>query len=401
MNIIEERLDVPVRGDYDIIISGCGVAGISAAIAARRAGIEKVLLLEKSFSLGGLATSGLIMLFEPLDDGTGDRVMDGLALEFLKNATRYGISTLDPQWRSFPKVGLESPRCMSVFSPTVFSLVLDDMLGKEKIDLILDSHVVNAMTDGNAVKAVIVENREGRAAYSARMFIDATGDAVILDRCKVPCRSGKSWLASICLKGSAESALKAAETGDMLNLLQWHNYGAKDNGKGHPDWFPVLEGGLSSEDVTRFMRGSRSLVFDAIKDENPSSRDVIALPSVPQLRKTRRIDGDYTVTESDFNLRHEDSIGVCGDYKYSGRWYEVPLGALFNRGCGNLLTCGRSISADGWAWDALREIPVCIMTGQAAGVAAATAVMEGKSLPDTPIAGIQKNLEKQGVRLHK
>ncbi|MBQ3829791.1 MAG: FAD-dependent oxidoreductase [Spirochaetales bacterium] len=400
MKTIEEKIITPVCGDYDIIICGSGVAGIAAAIAAKRAGIEKILLIEKTVSFGGLATSGLICLFEPLDDGTGDRVMDGLALEFFRNAIKNGFSTIDPGWKAFPKNGPANPRCYSVFSPAVFSIVLDEMIRKEDIDVILDSHVVSTCLEGNLCTAVIVENRQGRAAYRAKVFVDATGDAIVLDRCGVPCRTEKNWLASICFRSTIDNAVTAAESGEIFKLLQWRNYGAKETGEAHPDYFPMLEG-LTSEEVTRYVRESRHLVYQGIKDENPSSRDVIALPSIPQLRKTRRIDGDYTVTESDIKIRHEDSIGVCGDYKFSDRWYEVPLGSLVRSGYPNLITCGRSLSADGWAWDALREIPVCIMTGQAAGIAAATSVIEGKSFKEISVSKIQGILKKQEVRLHK
>ena len=400
MTAIEERLHTPIKGVYDIIISGGGVAGISAAIAAKRAGIEKVLLIEKTVSFGGLATSGLICLFEPLDDGTGDRIMDGLALEFFRKAIENGFSTLDSGWRDFPKNGPVSPRCMSVFSPNVFSLVLDDMLKKENIDVILDSHVVRTCMDGNLCNALIVENREGRAAYKAKVFIDATGDAIVLNRCGVPCRTGKNWVASICFRTTIESARNAVESGNIFKVIQWRNYGAKETGEGHPQDFPLIEG-LTSEEVTAFVREARHLVFQAIKNEDPSSRDIITLPSIPQLRKTRRIDGDYTITDTDIKLRHEDSIGVCGDYKFADRWYEIPFGSLFNSSHPNLITCGRSISADGWAWDALREIPVCIMTGQAAGAAAAVSVKEGKTFNDISVSKIQNLLKKQDMRLHK
>ena len=107
------------------------------------------------------------------------------------------------------------------------------------------------------------------------------------------------------------------------------------------------------------------------------------------------------MTEADIKVRHDDSIGVCGDYKFSDRWYEISYGALINSGFPNLITCGRSLSAEGWAWNALREIPVCIMTGQAAGTAASLAVREGKTLTELSIGMIQNDLERQGVRLHK
>ena len=66
----------------------------------------------------------------------------------------------------------------------------------------------------------------------------------------------------------------------------------------------------------------------------------------------------------------------------------------------NLITAGRSASAEGFAWDVLRVIPPAIITGQAAGVAAAVAVDEEKPLCDIDIKVVQNILEKQNVMIH-
>ena len=51
--------DIPVVGEYDVIVAGGGPGGIPAAVAAARAGV-KTLLLERYGYLGGMATAGLI-----------------------------------------------------------------------------------------------------------------------------------------------------------------------------------------------------------------------------------------------------------------------------------------------------------------------------------------------------
>ena len=71
MQVFHEQLNTAVLGEYDIIVAGGGVAGVCAAVAARRAGIKRVLLLEKGILFGGLATQGLISLYEPICDGKG------------------------------------------------------------------------------------------------------------------------------------------------------------------------------------------------------------------------------------------------------------------------------------------------------------------------------------------
>ena len=95
-NYIEHN-NIPVWGEYDVIVVGGGVAGVSAALAAKRNGC-KTLLVEKSVMLGGLATLGLIAIYLPLCDGRGRKVIGGIAEELLQLAIKYGYDNLPPEW---------------------------------------------------------------------------------------------------------------------------------------------------------------------------------------------------------------------------------------------------------------------------------------------------------------
>ena len=44
---------------YDVVVCGGGMAGVSAAVAAAQNG-KKVLLVERTGNLGGLATNGMV-----------------------------------------------------------------------------------------------------------------------------------------------------------------------------------------------------------------------------------------------------------------------------------------------------------------------------------------------------
>lgn len=113
---IRETLQTPVRGEYDVIVCGGGVAGVSAAMAARREGAS-VLLLEKAVNLGGLATVGLISWYEPICDGKGRRVMGGMPEELMELSMKYGFSTLPEGWKN-SRTSDEPGRCATHFSHT-------------------------------------------------------------------------------------------------------------------------------------------------------------------------------------------------------------------------------------------------------------------------------------------
>ena len=78
--ILEEYIKTPVQAQCDVLVCGGGFAGISAALAAARQG-KKVILLEKQFVLGGLATAGLVTIYLPLCDGWDRQVSFGIALQ--------------------------------------------------------------------------------------------------------------------------------------------------------------------------------------------------------------------------------------------------------------------------------------------------------------------------------
>jgi flavin-dependent dehydrogenase len=50
--ITEERREIPVYGEYDVVVVGGGPAGIAAAVAAGRTG-RSTLLIERYGFLGG------------------------------------------------------------------------------------------------------------------------------------------------------------------------------------------------------------------------------------------------------------------------------------------------------------------------------------------------------------
>ena len=121
----------------------------------------------------------------------------------------------------------------------------------------------------------------------------------------------------------------------------------------------------------------------------------MTLPTMPQYRKIRRIIGEYTFTGSR-EERFSDSIGFVGDFRASGKRYQLPFSALYNKSVPNLLTAGRIISAAGDGWEIVRVIPVCALTGQAAGTAASLLLANDMNY-DSIIAKLQKKLIKTGI----
>ena len=62
----EEARDIPVYAECDILVVGAGAAGQAAAVAAARAGVKNIILLERYGYMGGDATGGYVLMLPNL-----------------------------------------------------------------------------------------------------------------------------------------------------------------------------------------------------------------------------------------------------------------------------------------------------------------------------------------------
>ena len=73
---VQYTKEIPYYGHFDVIVLGGGPAGVSAAVAAAEFN-KKVLLVETSGMLGGMATSGLVAPFMTCYDRDGNTLTEG------------------------------------------------------------------------------------------------------------------------------------------------------------------------------------------------------------------------------------------------------------------------------------------------------------------------------------
>ena len=123
MEHIAWKENIPVAGEYDVIVAGGGIAGVAAALSAARLG-KKTLILEKSTVLGGLATMGLINFWVPLCNGRGKQVIRGMAEELLRLSIQYGYDTLPEEWKHGEPEEPTNVRYTTCYSIGMFALAM-------------------------------------------------------------------------------------------------------------------------------------------------------------------------------------------------------------------------------------------------------------------------------------
>ena len=398
LNYITEKVrGIPVKESCDVMVAGGGIAGISAALAAAREG-AKVTLIEREYTLGGLATLGLIAIYLPLCDGKGRQVSFGIAEELLRLSIRYGTERREDTpamkaWLS-DKIDMDKRkkyRFEAQYNPHTFAIECEQMLVKLGVKIIYGTVAVAAETDNGKITHVVIENKSGRSAIAVKSVVDATGDA---DICKV---SG--------------AATELFEKGN--SLASWYYYfksgkvrlrllGAIDDpnnpdqeGKLSDRKFSGVDGDELSE-MTILAHAEMLKDIDSRRKDNPEYVPV-CLPTIPQVRTTRRIVGIATSEIDDMHKRVESSIGMVGDWRNRGPVYELPFEVLYGKEVKNLITAGRCISSTDEMVEVTRVIPACAVTGQAAGIAA---VMTD-DFASLDVSELQKKLVASGVKLHE
>ena len=389
------------RGDYDVIVAGGGVAGVAAAVSAKRMG-KSVLLIEKTINLGGLATTGLINLYEPLDNGRGTQIIRGMAEELQKLSIKYGYDSIPEVWKNGePGQGKTDVRYVTRFSAPIFMLAMNELINNEGVNILFDTIITEPVMDGNKCLGVVVENKTGCAFYSAKMIIDTTGDADVIHRAGVPTVQGKNYHTYFTHGADIESCRETVEKEDMSKLYDYKFKGGGANlfGTKHPEGKPRREG-TTAEDITEYVVENQLECLEKIKGDDRKKRTIVALPYMPQFRTTRHIDGDYTLKVEDAYKHFDDSVAAICDFARRDYLFEIPFGTLVKTGFPNLITAGRCAAADGYAWDVLRVIPPAVITGQVAGIATAMAIDENCDIYALDIKKLQSVLESKNVAIH-
>ena len=390
--VAEGPREVPVVEEADVAVIGGGTAGFTAALSAARNGARTVLI-ERWGYVGGAAVGGLVITI-PENAGIW-----GLEREFHERlGERDGIASGGGA-AGDPWVNLSPADCKTLG---------DEMLQEAGVVLLYHSLLVAAVTDGDRVEAVIIENKSGRQAVRARVFVDATGDGDVAARAGVPFTLGN---------GEGDfldtTTMYMAAAADIETLLAKkpppEDVPGRVSGVAativHPGelncWGGSVQGNATDvRDLTRMEIELRAQIreeFANMKRRWPGMERayISCLAEQIGVRETRHVHADYMISVKDRKAkrRFDDSIGRCWEFT-------VPYRSLCALGVDNLLVAGRCLGGELPVARALRIVPNCCTTGQAAGAAAALAARDGGSVRDIDVAALQTTLEVQGVELN-
>lgn len=394
--VIEEHLQTKVAEEYDVAVCGGGIAGISAALAASRQG-KKTVLFEKQFMLGGLGTAGLITIYLPLCDGLGHQVSFGIAEELLRLSISEGAEDIFPyNWlcKGGPRTEKDG-RFQVRYNPQLFAILSEKLLISEGVDILYGTYVVGVNRESDKITHLITENKSGRRAYKVSSVVDATGDCDIAHFSGIP--------TDIFQQGNILAAWYYSVGDDGYSLHQLGYSDIPEEEKTEKNKVEQLVNrrftGLDGTELSDMTVLSHSSAFNDFikKRKEDSGYWPVTIATVPQIRMTRKIVGEYVLSDKEEHKFFEDSIGMVSDWKKRGPIYEVPFRTLYNHNVKNLIVAGRCTSVNETLWDVMRVIPCCAVTGQAAGTAAA--LTDDFSTLDIGI--LQNKLVSCGVILHE
>lgn len=396
-------IDEPARAtrvlaETRVLVVGGGSAGVAAAVAAARAGAD-TMLVERSGALGGLATGGLVALLLTLDDGRGRQVIAGLCQEIVDRldarsaafhppASEWGahdeaLVARDRRWGLVWGAPPHRVRYSVAYDPEDMRSVLADVCRESGVRLLLHSLACEALRDGDRLRGVTFQSKSGRFAILADVVIDATGDGDVFfsagSRFELERVTPWLWFRM----GGIDDVERAIDEGGWFfrtvasgqALFPW---GATEKMTGTID-------ATDPEDLTRAQIECRRRVMETVaglRASHPSfSRaHVCEIARDLGITESRRLSGRYVLSRDDIDKPIDDAIAITGHWTKYGALYWIPYRSLLPTDLDNLLVAGRCISVDHRVHHATKEIPPCIATGQAAGVAAALAVARG----DTP-----------------
>jgi hypothetical protein len=426
-----EIKDLPIARDVDVLVVGGGPAGVGAALAAARNG-AKTLVVEQFNCLGGVATAGGHGHISKYDEeGTGRRIVGGIAYEIRKRVVDRGIGICpSPPYVDFEVEGMK--------------LLLDEMAGESGVGLLYHTFFSDTIVENGTVVGAVIQNKGGRQVVRAQRVIDCSGDGDVAFSAGCPYEVGRlkdSKCQPVTLmftiggvdwdrvkeyeKGHNVNDLwkKAQENGDMepfqTNRMGWWWTPTRPDQVGVNFTHVIYIDSTKAEDLTKATIEARKQAYETIEVYRkvvPGMENcyMVSTPNTIGIRESRRIMGDYILTGEDVKGQREFDDNICYGSFYvdihcidgpgmdatvwrppKGFKYHIPYRILVPQGVENLLTAGRCVSCTHVALGSIRVMVQCIGMGEAAGTAAALSLKEGIAPRQLDVGRLQDELRTQ------
>ncbi|MFA6110687.1 MAG: FAD-dependent oxidoreductase [Candidatus Latescibacterota bacterium] len=435
--VVKERR-VALHEEWEVIVVGGGPAGCAAAAAAAREG-ARTLLIEATGALGGMGTSGLVPAWCPFTDK--ERIIHAGLAERVLRETMAGMPHVPAD--RFDWTPIDPERLKRVYDDLVTGFGA----------VVLFNTVLTGVEEGpaGAADTLLCAGKAGLAAYRAPVYVDCTGDGDLA-----------AWAGAPYEQGDADGELQPATHCFVLANVDVYAYEHIGGIKYHPKRnlidqivasgrYPEIPdthacnnligpgtvgfnaGHLWEVDNTDPLSVSRAMIRgrrlarafrDACAEFFPeafANSFLAATGSLMGVRESRRILGDYYLTVDDFRARRSFADEICRNCYFvdvhprqgephpeseescihlgKGESHGIPYRCLTPRELRNVLVAGRSISTDRAVQGSTRVMPVCLCTGEAAGLAAALAAGSGGDVRAVEPQQLRARLRQVGAYL--
>ena len=443
--LTEPSREVPVFGEFDVVVLGGGPAGIMAAASAAQNGC-RTLLVESYGFLGGMGTAAGVTNFCGLHGnvhGHIEQVIHGLTDTLLAHMRKLG-GLSEPHKMFGDKIAAQA------YDNAAFKVAADELVLASGAQILFHAQAVGVlMKSAGNIEALLIETKSGRHAVLGKIFIDCSGDGDLAAFAGAPFEKGRQsqsqedmMYPSTMFRVNGVDALRAGDA--------WNHFGAlmeqaEKAGHSFPRKTPIIRPQKNPAEwranVTQLanadgspvdgtdarqlsdaeIQGRRQIVafYQFLRDYAPGFEQAYLLEIAPQVgvRETRRILGDYQLTEHDVLTcaSFGDTIGVnswmieehvAGNIRF--KWQDIPNCRGFNhlpyrillpQGQHNLLVAGRCASMTHGGQSAARVSGGCFAMGQAAGTAAALATTQNIAPRQLHVPTLQRALSAAGVYL--
>lgn len=449
MNSVHEPArQTPICHTCDVCVVGGSCTGVFAAVRAAQRGAE-VCVIENNGFFGGVATAGLVNIWHSLYDTEGQQqIISGLTEAMVDRLRRRGAVTDHgpPRLNAF------------VLNTAELIIELDGLVKEHNIRPFLHTKFVLPVVEDGRLVAAIIEDKTGRRAIRAQVFIDASGDGDLI------ARAGLSFRQLDDLQPPTMCAIlhglqKVHEQNPNFNLADAvHDLQYPEALKKGLLWASQVPGVADSTMVagTRAHNADCSdadqltaasietrrqvrAMCDLLRNHFSGGESVIAagLPAYIGIRETRHSDCLHTLSEEEVlngyrfedaiangtyrvDIHHSNKPGLTFRYldgreeyvapsqpKEESRWrpeqaenptfYQIPYRSLVPKDAKNVLVAGRLIDADRGAYGGIRVMVNCNQTGEAAGTAAWLALDSETPVADIDTARLREILSATGA----